>query len=72
MKEGNIEDIQGARWSGVREMLANLSRSRGVLGFSPSETASFVFSLKKPLFARLRHEFSKDADVPCRVDLGGQ
>ena len=42
-------------------MLANLSRSRGLQGFSPSETASFVFSLKKPLFARLRREFSKDA-----------
>ena len=62
VKDGNLEDIQSAPWSGVREMLANLSRSRGVLGFSPTETASFVFSLKKPLFARLRHEFSKDAD----------
>jgi rsbT co-antagonist protein RsbR len=62
VKDGNLEDIQSARWSGVREMLANLSRSWGVLGFSPTETASFVFSLKKPLFARLRHEFSKDAD----------
>jgi rsbT co-antagonist protein RsbR len=34
-----------------------------VQGFSPSETASFVFSLKKPLFDRLRREFSKDADA---------
>ena len=37
-------------------MLANLSRSRGSQGFTPSETATFVFSLKKPLFARLRRE----------------
>jgi rsbT co-antagonist protein RsbR len=63
VKEGSIQDIQGARWSGVREMLANLSRSRGIQGFSPSETASFVFSLKKPLFSRLRQQFSKDADA---------
>ena len=34
-------------------------------GFSPGETASFVFSLKEPLFALLRREFSHSAD-----DLG--
>ena len=44
-------------------MLNELSRSRGVQGFSPSETASFVFSLKKPLFERLRREFSKDPEA---------
>jgi rsbT co-antagonist protein RsbR len=34
----------------VREMLGEMSRSRAVQGFSPSETATFVFSLKQPLF----------------------
>jgi len=34
----------------VREMLGELSRSRTVQGFSPSEIATFVFSLKQPLF----------------------
>ena len=34
----------------VREMLGEVSRSRAVQGFSPSETATFVFSLKQPLF----------------------
>ena len=63
VKDGKVNDIQGAQWSGVRGMLANLSRSRGLQGFSPSETASFVFSLKKPLFDRIRREYSKDADV---------
>ena len=63
MKDGQIEDIQGSRWSGMRELLANLSRSRGLQGFSPSETASFVFSLKKPLFSRLRQLYAKDADA---------
>jgi rsbT co-antagonist protein RsbR len=32
-------------------------------GFSPSETATFVFSLKQPLFRRLRKELSTDADA---------
>nr|MDQ2668661.1 STAS domain-containing protein [Gemmatimonadota bacterium] len=41
--------------------LADLSRTRARQGFSPSETASFVFALKRPLFAMLRTEFSDDA-----------
>ena len=61
------EDTQGPKWTGVREMLANLSRSRGVQGFTPSETASFVFSLKKPLFERLRREYAGDAATLAEV-----
>ena len=34
----------------VREFLAEMSRSRAVQGFTPAETATFVFSLKQPLF----------------------
>ncbi len=52
---GNVES---AAWSGVREMLAHLSRSRSAAGYSPSETASFVFSLKKPLFDLLRRDLT--------------
>lgn len=55
-------DPRGPRWNAVRAMLADLSRSRGLQGFTPSETASFVFSLKKPLFSRIRREFAKDGD----------
>jgi rsbT co-antagonist protein RsbR len=35
-------------------MLARVSESRALQGFSPSETATFVFSLKQPLFKQLR------------------
>jgi rsbT co-antagonist protein RsbR len=38
-----------------------MSRSRARRGFTPSDTALFVFSLKKPLFERLRQEFADDA-----------
>jgi len=58
----NIADTSGAEWEDVRAMLADLSRSRGLQGFSPSETAIFVFSFKQPFFARLRRELGKDAD----------
>ncbi len=49
-------DTSSQQWSGVRDFLGNISRSRSTHGFSPTETAMFVFSLKKPLFARLRKE----------------
>ncbi|MDQ8021394.1 MAG: STAS domain-containing protein [Moraxellaceae bacterium] len=49
-------------WGEVRTMLESVSRSRALQGFSPSETATFVFSLKQPLFQRLRQE-SKSADT---------
>jgi rsbT co-antagonist protein RsbR len=60
VQDGEIGNLQGARWNRLREMLANLSRTRGLQGFSPSETAAFVFSFKRPLFARLRQDLAKD------------
>ncbi|GJD95893.1 STAS domain-containing protein [Methylobacterium iners] len=53
-------NIQGAAFEDVRELLADVSRSRAAQGFSPTETASFVFSLKQPLFERLRQELGGD------------
>jgi rsbT co-antagonist protein RsbR len=38
-----------------------LSRARALQGFSPAETATFVFSFKKPLFEKLRSE-SRNAE----------
>src|SRR5262249_31124277 len=42
------------------------SRSRGRQGFSPSETATFVFSMKKPLFELIRRECARDAEALAR------
>ena len=50
---GEPGDISGPAWRGVHDNLAQLSRSRAEAGFSPSETATFVFSLKQPLFVLL-------------------
>jgi rsbT co-antagonist protein RsbR len=38
----------------VRQVLDELSASRAQQGFSPSDTAMFILSLKQPLFERLR------------------
>jgi rsbT co-antagonist protein RsbR len=56
-------DVRSAPWDEVRELLGELSRNRARLGISPSDTASFVFSLKQPLFARLRQELGSDAQA---------
>jgi rsbT co-antagonist protein RsbR len=55
-------DITDSRWSGVRELLTELSRSRAGRGFTPTETATFVFSLKEPLFAAIRSDGADDVD----------
>ena len=60
------ESIDNAAWAPVRELLASISSSRARQGFTPSETATFVFSLKQPLFARLRQELGSDARRPGR------
>jgi rsbT co-antagonist protein RsbR len=63
VQHDGVEDIDTAGWSDVREMLQQLSRSRAVRGYSPSETASFIFSLKKPIFNQLRSEVGDDAQA---------
>ena len=50
-------------WAETQEFLGDLSRSRAQQGFTPSQTATFVFSLKEPIFNRLRAESQDDADA---------
>ena len=54
----NDDDQNTESWKSVKNLLADLSRSRAAQGFSPSETATFVFSLKQPMFELLRRELS--------------
>jgi rsbT co-antagonist protein RsbR len=43
-------------WQPVRAFLDDLSRQRVLAGFSSDETATFIFSLKRPVFDALREE----------------
>jgi rsbT co-antagonist protein RsbR len=63
--DGSLE-IDSANWSGARELLSEISRSRARQGFSPSETATFIFSLKQPLFERIHSAYAKDAEGMAR------
>lgn len=54
-------DLDRPGYKSVRDFLGELSRSRSRLGFTPSETALFVLSLKRPVFAALQRTFANDA-----------
>jgi len=56
----------GRAWTKMRDLLADISASRARHGSTPSETASFVFSFKEPLFARLQQEYRSDAESLAR------
>lgn len=53
--KGGTYDIDTPAWAEVRQQLAELSAARVRQGYTPIETASFVFSLKEPLFSLLRN-----------------
>jgi rsbT co-antagonist protein RsbR len=61
LQRGELSDINAAEWKTTREVLDHLSRTRLQQGFTPTETATFVMSLKQPLFALLRAQV-KNAD----------
>src|SRR5882672_8593175 len=62
-KSGDITNLDGAAWATVRETLTSISASRAKQGFTPSETATFVLSLKQPLFSAIRKELSATPDA---------
>ena len=59
-------DVRSEGWSKVLDILSEVSATRAQQGFSPVDTAMFVFSLKQPLFVRLRKEI-RDGDALANV-----
>ncbi len=59
LQQGSLTDITTADWREVRELLARLSHSRAQQGVTPTETATFIFSLKQSLFTRLQKELQQ-------------
>jgi rsbT co-antagonist protein RsbR len=54
-------DTRGPQWAEVREFLTELSRNRAAQGFTPSQVATFIFSLKQPLFKRVSESLKNEA-----------
>jgi rsbT co-antagonist protein RsbR len=57
-----LEDFNAPGWQPLKAMLASLSVSRAASGFTPSETAVFVLSLKPSLFGLAREQRGNNAD----------
>jgi rsbT co-antagonist protein RsbR len=61
-EHAKASDIAASDFKPIREFLEGVSRSRASQGFSSDETATFIFSFKKPFFAALKAEIGKDAE----------
>ena len=61
-RDGNVTDIDAPSFAALRDILAELSRTRALAGYSPTETAIFILSLKEPLLARLRSVLAAEPD----------
>jgi rsbT co-antagonist protein RsbR len=62
VRAGELHNIDHRSWDEARDLLAEISSTRARSGSTPSETATFVFSLKQALFAHLRSGFAGDAE----------
>ena len=56
-------NISTPEWARTRELLGDLSSQRATQGFSPTETATFVFSFKQALLAALQARLAKDPEA---------
>jgi rsbT co-antagonist protein RsbR len=50
---GEVSNIDSSSFAPIKQMLSDLSASRAIQGSTPTETASFIFSLKTILFKKL-------------------
>jgi rsbT co-antagonist protein RsbR len=61
---GNVSDIKAPGFEATCRFIDEVAMSRAGQGYSPRETASFLFSLKEPLFNLISAEFGGD---PARI-----
>jgi rsbT co-antagonist protein RsbR len=60
LDKGQSYDIDQPSWAELRHLLSEISATRARQGFSPTETATFIFALKEPLFTLLRTALAGD------------
>jgi rsbT co-antagonist protein RsbR len=60
----DVSDLSRPEWGPMHAFLDDLSRVRAEQGFTSEQTATFIFSFKQPLFARLRKEHE---DEPTKL-----
>jgi len=65
-------NTEAPAWTPVRTFLEEVSSSRALQGFTAAETATFVFSLKRALFGRLRRTSSDPAGLAETIWEAGE
>ena len=63
MNQGNMEDITSPAYDPVNKMLGDISWSRARQGFTPTETAVFVFSLRGAILQFLQTEYGEHPEI---------
>ena len=63
MQKGVEFEPRSPQWADAREFLTELSRTRAAQGFSPTQVATFVFSLKQPVFKRATESLQSEVGV---------
>lgn len=71
-KSDNFEDMDSNEWTRIKEFLSSLSYSRGIQGYTPTETVMFVFSLKKCLLLVLREKMGTNAATSDEIWMVGE
>ncbi len=60
--ETKLQDFGSAAWRPLKDLISSISASRATLGFTPSETALFVLSLKPVMFEQIRKRWGAESD----------
>jgi len=62
VRSGDVSHLENPAWEHAKELLQSISARRAQSGFSPSETATYILSLKRPMFESIRKELGGKAD----------
>jgi rsbT co-antagonist protein RsbR len=63
LSAGPSDDLAGTEWEQVRGLLGAISRAWAYQGSGSSETATFVLSLKRGIFAQIRARQAADSET---------
>jgi len=66
VEQGGL-DSTAPSYTTVCQILEEMSAARARQGYNPVETAMFVFSLKQPIFSRLRGRYTSDGEVLASI-----
>jgi hypothetical protein len=60
MSQASSSDIKSTEWAAARGNLEHMSQANAQAGASPTETATWIFSLRQPILLRVIDEFKAD------------